>query len=99
MNLMAMSSLDPSQLERCLASLNHWCESLPECDAKGKLRGKLGRLQSAIADYKRDGHVGPVSLELSGAHAIVQRFHDEEPISRMLQTLSALRDTIDQSAA
>ena len=74
-------------------------ESLPECDAKGKLRGKLGRLQAAIADYKRDGYVGPVTHELSGAHAIVQRFHDEEPISRMLQTLSALRHTIEQSAA
>ena len=94
-----MSSLDPSQLEHCLASLNHLCESLPECDAKGKLRGKLGRLQAAIADYKRDGHVGPVTHELSVAYAIVQRFHDEEPISRMLQTLSALRHTIEQSAA
>jgi hypothetical protein len=55
-------------------------------------------LQAAIADYKRDGHVGPVTHEVSGAHAIVQRFHDEEPISRMLQTLSALRHTIEQSA-
>jgi len=94
-----MSSLDPSQLERCLASLNHLCESLPECDAKGKLRGKLGRLQTAIADYKRDGHVAPVSQELTGAHALVQRFHDEEPISRMLQTLVALRHTLERSAA
>jgi len=94
-----MNSPDPSQLERCLASLNHLCESLPECDAKGKLRGKLGRLQTAIADYKRDGHVAPVSQELTGAHALVQRFHDEEPISRMLQTLVALRHTIERSAA
>ena len=94
-----MSSLDPSQLERYLASLNHLCESLPECDAKGKLRGKLGRLQAAIADYERDGHVGPLTHELNGAHAIVQRFHDEEPISQMLKTLVALRHTIDQSAA
>ena len=95
---MAMSPLDQSQLERCLASLNHLCESLPECDAKGKLRGKLGRLQSAVADYKRDGHVGPVCQELSAAHALVQRFHDAEPISRMLQTLSALRQTIEPAA-
>jgi len=95
----AMNSLDPSQLERCLASLNHLCESLPECDAKGKLRGKLGRLQSAVADYKRDGHVGPLSQELSGAHSMVQRFHDAEPISRMLQALAALRHTVEQSAA
>ena len=94
-----MSAFDSSQLERGLASLNHLCESLPECDAKGKLRGKLGRLQAAIADYKRDGHLPPVCQELSGAHTIVQRFHDEEPISQMLQTLVALRHTIDQSAA
>jgi hypothetical protein len=96
---MAMDSLDPAQLERCIASLNHLCESLPECDAKGKLRGKLGRLQSAVADYKRDGHVGPVCQELSAAHALVQRFHDAEPISLMLQALSALRQTIEQPAA
>jgi len=94
-----MSSFDPSHLERCLASLNHLCESLPECDAKGKLRGKLGRVQSAIADYKRDGHLRPLCQELSGAQTIVQRFHDEEPISQMLKTLVALRHTIDQSAA
>jgi hypothetical protein len=96
---MAMDSLDPAQLERCIASLNHLCESLPECDAKGKLRGKLGRLQSAVADYKRDGHIGPVCQDLSAAHDIVQRFHDAEPISRMLQKLSALRQTIEQPAA
>jgi hypothetical protein len=36
---------------------------------------------------------------LSGAQTIVQRFHDEEPISQMLKTLVALRHTIDQSAA
>jgi hypothetical protein len=94
-----MSAFDSSHLERGLASLNHLCESLPECDAKGKLRGKLGRLQAAIADYKRDGQLPPVRQELSGAHTIVQRFHDEEPISQMLQTLVALRHTIDQSAA
>jgi hypothetical protein len=94
-----MNTLDPSQLEGCLASLDHLCESLPECDAKGKLRGKLGRLQSAVADYKRDGQVGPLSQELSGAHSMVRRFHDAEPISRMLQTLAALRHTVEQSAA
>jgi hypothetical protein len=93
--LMAMDSLNPSQLERDIASLNHLCESLPECDAKGKLRGKLGRLQSAVADYQRDGHVGPLYQELSAAHGIVQRFHDAEPISRMLQTLSALRRAVE----
>jgi hypothetical protein len=86
-----MDSLDASQLERCIASLNQLCESLPECDAKGKLRGKLGRLQSAVADYKRDGDAGPLRQELSAAHVLVQRFHDAEPISRMLQTLSALQ--------
>jgi len=98
-SLKEMNSLDPSQLERCIASLNHLCESLPECDAKGKLRGKLGRLQSAVADYKRDGHVGPVCEELSAAHALVQRFHDAEPISLMLQALSALRQTIERQPA
>ena len=97
--LTAMNSLDPSQLERCVASLNHLCESLPECDAKGKLRGKLGRLQSAVAEYKRDGHVGPVCQELSGAHALVERFHDAEPISQMLRALSALRRAIEQPAS
>jgi hypothetical protein len=90
-----MNSIDPSQLERCLASLNHLCESLPECDAKGKLRGKLGRLQSAIADYKRDGHAGPLCQELSAAHGIVQRLHDAEPLTQMLQTLSALRRIVE----
>jgi hypothetical protein len=94
-----MNAVDPLQLERCIASLNDLCESIPECDAKGKLRGKLGRLQSAAADYRRDGDVGPLCQELSGAHAIVQRFHDAEPSSRMLQTLAALRQTIEQSAA
>jgi hypothetical protein len=94
-----MNSVDPSQLERSLASLNHLCESLPECDAKGKLRGKLGRLQSAVADYKLDGHVDPVCQELSAALALVQHFHDAEPISRMLQALSALRRTIEEPVA
>jgi hypothetical protein len=88
-----------SRLERSIELLHHLCETLPECDAAGKLRGKLGRLQSAMADYKRNGDAGPLREELSAAHAIVQRFHDTEPISRMLQTLSALRRTIDQPVA
>ena len=94
-----MSSLDPSHLERCIASLNHLCESLPECDAKGKLRGKLGRVQSAAADYNDNGDLGVLRQELSAAQALVERFHDAEPISRMLQALSALRRTIEQPAA
>jgi len=93
--LTTMDCQDFSQLERSIESLHHLCESLPECDAAGKLRGKLGRLQSAMADYQRDGDAGPLRQELSAAHAIVQRFHDAEPISRMLQTLSALRRTVE----
>lgn len=90
-----MDRQDLSQVERCIETLHHLCESLPECDAVGKLRGKLGRLQSAVADYKRDGDAGPLCQELSAAHAIVQRFHDADPLTRMLQTVSELRRTID----
>jgi hypothetical protein len=94
-----MDREDLSQLERCIESLHHLCESLPECDAVGKLRGKLGRLQSAMADYKRDGDAGPLRQELSAAHGIVQHFHDADPLTRMLQTLSALRQSMDKPFA
>src|SRR4030095_15093570 len=47
--LTTMDRQDLSQLERSIESLHHLCESLPEFDAAGKLRGKLGRLQSAMA--------------------------------------------------
>jgi hypothetical protein len=93
-----MESLDSSQLERDIASLNRLCDSLPECDAKGKLRGKLGRLEAAVAEYKGDGDIEPLVQELSVAHGIVQRFHDAEPLTQMLETLSALRRTVEQSA-
>jgi hypothetical protein len=94
-----MDFVDSSQLERDMASLNQLCKSLPECDATGKLRGKLGRLQSAIADYGRDGDIERLRQELSAAHGIVQRFHDADPLTQMLQTLSALRRTLDQPTA
>jgi len=94
-----MDRQDLSQLERSLESLHTLCESLPECDAVGKLRGKLGRLQSAMADYKRDGDAGPLRQELSAALGIVQRFHDADPLSRMLETLATLRRTMDKSVA
>jgi hypothetical protein len=97
-NLTAMESLDSSQLEHDIASLNGLCDSLPECDAKGKLRGKLGRLQAAVAEYKGDGDIAPLVQELSVAHGIVQRFHDAEPLTQMLETLSALRRTVEQPA-
>jgi hypothetical protein len=93
--LTAMDGQLLSQLERCIESLHHLCESLPECDAVGKLRGKLGRLRSAMDDYKQDGDAGPFRQELSAAHAIVQRFHDADPLNRMLETVSELRRTID----
>ena len=48
-----------------------------------------------MAEYKRDGDAGPLCQELSAAHAIVQRFHDADPLTRMLQTVSELRRTID----
>jgi hypothetical protein len=94
-----MDRHDLVQLERCIESLHHLCESLPECHAVGKLRGKLGRLQSAMADYKRDGDAGPLREELSAAHGIVQHFHDADPLTRMLRTLTALRQTIDKPLA
>ena len=46
-------------------------------------------------DYKQDGDAGPFRQELSAAHAIVQRFHDADPLNRMLETVSELRRTID----
>lgn len=94
----AMDRQQPLQLERLVESLHHLCESLPECDAVGKLRGKLGRLRSAMDEYNRDGDAGALRQELSAAHAIVERFHDADPLNRMLQTVSELRRTIDNQA-
>jgi hypothetical protein len=36
---------------------------------------------------------------LSAAHGIVQHFHDADPLTRMLQTLSALRQSMDKPFA
>jgi hypothetical protein len=71
--------------------LNRLCWALPECDATGKLRGKLGRLHDSLAEYKADGDLKTFRRDVEAAEELVVRIHADDPLALLLIRLSELR--------
>ena len=73
-----------------LQEVEHLCSALPECDASGKLRGKLARLDWSLRSFAATGDLSPFREDLRSARAFVEYLHSLEPLTQLLARLSAL---------
>lgn len=81
-----------------IAELQQCCAAVADCDATGKLRGKLWRLETSLKDAEASGDLTVLKVDAQAAEALVRRIHDAEPLTRMLQWLSALNEQMGVSA-
>jgi hypothetical protein len=81
-----------------IAELQRCCAAIPDCDATGKLRGKVWRLEAALRDAEGSGDLTAFCADANGAEELVRRIHDAEPLTRMLRCLSALNERIGTDA-
>ena len=87
-----------AEMWAAIAELQQCCAAVPDCDATGKLRGKLWRLETSLKDAEAGGDLTEFRADAKAAEALVRRIHDAEPLTRMLQCLSALTERIGVSA-
>jgi len=79
-----------------IAELKRLCTALPECDATGKLRGTLGRLDDTLTTCKASGDLTTFHQDVGAAGELVRRMHAVDPLTQLLIRLSALsRDITD----
>jgi hypothetical protein len=78
-----------------VAEFRQCCETLPECDSTGKLRGKLGRLIESLRLAENSGDLAEFRRESQRAGQLVQRIHDSDPVTRLLACVNALNRRIN----
>jgi hypothetical protein len=77
-----------------VAELKRLCTALPECDAIGKLRGTLGRMDNTLTACHASGDLTMFHQNVGAAEELVRRIHAVDPLTQLLIRLSALsRDT------
>jgi hypothetical protein len=77
-----------------LAEATRYCQSIPDWDAPGKLRRKLGRLETALREAQQTGDLSGFRADAKSAEDLVRQICDTEPLTRLLQCLSALNERI-----
>lgn len=92
------ASATPSQrtaLWDAIAEFRQCCETLPECDSTGKLRGKLGRLEESLRQAEDSGDLAEFRRESQLAAQLVERIHDADPLTRLLACVNALNSRVN----
>jgi hypothetical protein len=77
-----------------LAEATRCCQSIPDCDATGKIRGNLGRLETSLREAQQTADLSGFRADAKSAEDLVRRIHDADPLTRLLQCLSALNERI-----
>src|SRR5258705_7754108 len=93
-----MEKMDLAALEGEVAEFDRLCLGVPECDATGKLRCKLGRLRSSLADVA-SGDLKRLDDDVRTTEQLVRRFHEGQPLTQLLQKLAALRVMLQQDSS
>src|ERR1044071_6128622 len=82
------------ELRAAIDELNHWCAALPDGDGVGKLRGKLGRLEASLSEFRANGNLTAFKADLQSAEDFVRRLHALDPLTKLLHRLSTLKEQI-----
>jgi hypothetical protein len=72
------------------------CARIPDCDATGKLRGKLWRLESSLMEAEERGDLTAFVVTARSAEELVRQIHDADPVTRLLNCLRALNARVDE---
>ena len=78
-----------------IAEFRQCCETLPECDSTGKLRGKLGRLEESLRQAEDSGDLAEFRRESQLAAQLVERIHDADPLTRLLACVNGLNRRVN----
>jgi hypothetical protein len=77
-----------------VAELQQCGAAVPDCDATGKLRGKLWRLETTLKEAEATGDLAAFRAEAQSAEALLRRIVDADPLSRMLRCVQQLNERI-----
>jgi hypothetical protein len=87
------------QLSSALNEMDRLCSAIPDCDAIGKLRGKLYRLHDSLQSFQTTGNLAEFRENLRAAKAFVQHRQSLDPLTQLLARLSSLERRIADSHA
>ena len=71
------------------------CAGIPDCDATGKLRGKLWRMEASLIEAENCGDLAAFVATARSAEEFVRRIHDADPVTRLLNCLRVLNAHVD----
>ena len=87
-----------AEMWAAIAELQLCCAEIADCDATGKLRGKLWRLETSLKEAEASGDLTEFRVNAKAAEALVRRLHGAEPLTRMLECFLALNERLAQTA-
>jgi hypothetical protein len=78
------------ELKRELQEFDLLCAAVGDGDGAGKLRGKLNRLHESLTSLEATGDRTAFREDLRSATGVAEHLHSLEPLTRLLERLSAL---------
>ena len=78
------------ELKRELQEFDLLCSSVGDSDGAGKLRGKLNRLHTSLMSLEVTGDRTAFREDLRSATGLAEHLHSLDPLTRLLERLSAL---------
>ena len=86
------------ELKRELQELHRLCSAVCDGDGAGKLRGKLNRLHASLMSLEATGDRTAFREEVRSARGVAEQLHSLDPLTRLLERLSALDRQIAEAA-
>ena len=90
------AEINIDELKRELQELDLLCSAVVDSDGAGKLRGKLSRLHASLTSLEATGDRTAFREDLRSATELAEQIHSLDPLTRLLQRLSALESHIAQ---
>lgn len=75
------------EMKRC-------CDAVPESDTTGKLRGKIGRLESTLREAQENEDLTSLRADAQSTEDLVRRVQENDPLTRLLRCVARLNQRI-----
>jgi hypothetical protein len=83
------------KLRNSFAEIESNFAALPQWDGTAKIRGKLLGLARAIAGFPESGDADGLAAEIETLLDAVRRLHAADPVTRLLQSVTTLRHSVE----
>ena len=84
------AEINIDELKRKLQEFDLLCSAVCDGDGAGKLRGKLNRLHASLTSLEATGDSTAFREDLRSARGVAEHLHSQDPLTRLLERLSAL---------